>query len=357
MKVLQVNKYPWSHVGGIERVVGDIAKAFTTSEVEVRLLCIADSTNPVKIPSVVFVQRNFQLFGMPVSWDFFRAAKQEFAQADVILLHHPFPLGFLVYWLYGWSKPVLVWYHSDIVRQSFLAWLLKPLFRKILERADRIIISHLSIAKNSNLLKGYEYKMVEIPFAHSVPSDTTPISNKVRLHLLAVGRLVYYKGYEYLLRAMVGLDAELVIIGAGPLLASLEQLIWSLGLQNVKIIPPVSEQQLADYYRNCDVFILPSVEKSEAFGLVQIEAMSYGKPVINTWLPTAVPYVSVDGITGITVAPKNVEALRTAIKAFISDPQLKLRYGQAAQKRVVEVYNFEQFKNKLTTVINETLAK
>lgn len=355
LKVLQINKYSWSHLGGIERVVGDIAKAFTNTEVEVLLLCIADSANSINESGIISVQRNFQLFGMPVSWRFFLAAKQEFAKADLILLHHPFPLGFLVYWIYGGGKPLLVWYHSDIVRQRFGAWLLQPLFRYILRKARAIIVSDLAIAQNSELLSAYQNKLVQIPFAQQIPNQVVKRERQERIQLLTVGRLVYYKGYEYLIRAMSGLAADLVIIGAGPLQQDLQRLINSLQLNNIQIIPPVTDDELTSHYRNCDVFILPSVEKSEAFGLVQLEAMSYGKPVINTDLRTAVPSVSLDGITGITVEPKNERALHSAIQTLISDSKLRAQYGAAARQRVELNYNLEQFRVKLRKLIDETI--
>lgn len=356
IKLLQVNKYSWTHLGGIERVVGDIAKAFLNTEIETRLLCIADPSNTASEAGIISTPRNFQLFGMPISWEFFRAAKQEFTQADLILLHHPFPLGFLAYWLYGRNKPLVIWYHSDIVKQRFVAWLLKPLFRYCLEAAKFVIVSDLAIAKNSGLLSTYKGNLVAVPFAQRIPDDLTHGKHTERIQLLAVGRLVYYKGYEYLIKAMQGLTADLVIIGTGPLRQDLEMLVKSLQLDNVQIISPVTSDDLTRYYRNCDVFILPSVENSEAFGLVQLEAMSYGKPVINTNLPTAVPSVSLNGVTGITVQPKDVVALRVAIQTLLTDANLRNQYGSAARKRVKSNYSFEQFQMKLTELVNETLG-
>lgn len=355
-RLLQVNKYSWSHLGGIERVVGDIAKTFLNTDIETRLLCIADPANSVGETNVISTQRNFQLFGMPISWEFFRAAKQEFTRANLILLHHPFPLGFLVYWLYGHNKPLVIWYHSDIVKQRFVAWLLRPLFSYCLKAARFVVVSDLAIAKNSGLLSTYQSKLVAIPFAQRIPNDLTQDKHTERIQLLAVGRLVYYKGYEYLIRAMQGLTADLVIIGTGPLRRDLEELVKALGLENVQIIPPVGAENLAQHYRNCDVFVMPSVENSEAFGLVQLEAMSYGKPVINTNLPTAVPSVSLNGVTGITVQPKDVVALRAAIQTLLTDANLRNQYGSAARKRVESNYSFEQFQLKLTELVNETIG-
>ena len=250
----------------------------------------------------------------------------------------------------------MIWYHSDIVKQRFVAWLLKPLFRYCLEAAKFVIVSDLAIAKNSGLLSTYKGNLVAVPFAQRIPDDLTHGKHTERIQLLAVGRLVYYKGYEYLIKAMQGLTADLVIIGTGPLRQDLEMLVKSLQLDNVQIISPVTSDDLTRYYRNCDVFILPSVENSEAFGLVQLEAMSYGKPVINTNLPTAVPSVSLNGVTGITVQPKDVVALRVAIQTLLTDANLRNQYGSAARKRVKSNYSFEQFQMKLTELVNETLG-
>ncbi len=119
----------------------------------------------------------------------------------------------------------------------------------------------------------------------------------------------------------------------------------------------VSEMEKMQQIKDCDFLVLPSVSKAEAFALVQIEAMAFGKPVINTSLPSGVPYVSPDGVTGITVEPENVEELKDAMDKLVSDEEMRLRYGAAARKMVETDYKNEKFVSMHKMLFDEMLAK
>src|SRR5262249_27304171 len=122
--------------------------------------------------------------------------------------------------------------------------------------------------------------------------------------VLAVGRLVYYKGFEYLIRAMRHVDGKLMIVGQGPLREALQMEIDCHGLrERVTLLGGIED--VLPYYHACDVFVLPSISRTEAFGIVQLEAMACGKPVVNTTIPTAAPSVSLSGLTGLSVPPAN----------------------------------------------------
>ena len=158
--------------------------------------------------------------------------------------------------------------------------------------------------------------------------------------MLAVGRLIYYKGFEYLVRAMNGVDGHLVVIGQGPLAGELRALADSTGVgDRVTLLGEVAS--VVPYYHAADVFVLPSIARSEAFGLVQLEAMAAGTPVVNTDLDSGVPYVSPDGVTGLTVPPRDADSLARAINRLLDDRQLARALGERGQMRVREHFTVD----------------
>jgi len=367
LTVLQVNKlyHPW--VGGIETAAADIAEYLNQKEGVrvVNLVCQArgqrrvDHVNGVK----TYRASSWGMFaGMPVSLDFFRLFKQLASSADLIILHHPFPLAFVAYRYLGLGKKSFVWYHSDIIKQRVLKIPFMPSLRFTLGQSAGIIVSNRSLIEHSKVLRNVSDRCGVIHFGldernYELTPDIQEGAEYVRRKygsplILSVGRLVYYKGFEYLIKGMKEIpNASLVIVGSGPLRQALEQLIKSLELQErVHIIDSVDD--LRPYYHACDVFAFPSCEPSEVFGIVQIEAMACGKPVINTALPTGVPEVSIDQRTGCTVPPKNPSALAAAIRNLLEDKDEYDRMSQNALREVSARFSKRQFFEALDSLID-----
>jgi rhamnosyl/mannosyltransferase len=221
---------------------------------------------------------------------------------------------------------------------------------RLLKRADLIMVATEGHISGSNYLPEFRGKCAIIPFgvdsallkkSESAYGDSNSLGAPVRF--LFVGRLIYYKGCETLLDAFSKIHgAELVLVGEGPLEYALKTQAERNGISDrVRFAGSISDEALADEFAACDVFVLPSIAKSEAFGLVQIEAMAYGKPVINTNLPSGVPYVSLDGVTGLTVAAEDAQALAEAMQTLVDDPALRLHFGKAAYKRAREEYSMD----------------
>jgi rhamnosyl/mannosyltransferase len=291
---------------------------------------------------------------MPISFAFLKLFKELSADSDIIILHHPFPLAFLAAILYGRKKKIIVWYHSDVVRQKFLRIFVQPIIKKILKDSFKIFVFGENIIKYSDLLQPYKNKCVVIPYGIDLKKlqnydeqEVQAIKNKYsRRIILAVGRLVYYKGFGVLVDAMKGVNAQLIIIGDGPLKEKLSNQIINNNLQdNIEIIPHVLD--LTPYLKSSEFFVLSSIAKSEAFGIVQLEAMACARAVINTALHSAVPEVSVNEITGITVEPNNVEDLQMAIKKLLNDGELLHKYSLAAEERVQKFYTKEKFLSNI----------
>lgn len=160
--------------------------------------------------------------------------------------------------------------------------------------------------------------------------------------VFSLGRLVHYKGYRYLVEAARYLDDSYVVLigGTGALKDELKGRISELGLQGkVQLLGHISDEDLPAYYGACKVFCLSSVQKTEAFAIVQIEAMSCGKPVVATKIPhSGVSWVNADGVSGLNVEPENAEALADAIKAVTEDEAAYSNFSANAEKRYNEIF-------------------
>jgi glycosyltransferase involved in cell wall biosynthesis len=263
------------------------------------------------------------------------------ADADVVHFHHPNPPAVLSYFAARPRGRLVVTYHSDIVRQRVLGPLFSPLLHRFLARADAIVASSPDYAASSPVLRRHAARVRVIPFGIDAEElgavDAAEVAAVRARHgpriVFAAGRLVYYKGFEYLVRAMRRVDAHLLIAGDGPLLGELRRVAAEADVEaRVTLLGRVPD--LRPLYHAADVFALPSVARSEAFGIVQLEAMACGVPVVNTALDTGVPFVSPHGVTGLTVPPADSGALAAALARLLGDSALRARMGSEGRARV-----------------------
>jgi len=278
------------------------------------------------------------------------------ASADIVHLHWPNPSAVLAYLASGHRGRLVITYHSDVVRQRILAAAFTPILRAVLKRAAAIIVSSPNYIDGSYVLPEFRDRCRVIPFGVSSdyfdqfdPQTVARIREEYGPRIvLGVGRMVYYKGFEHLVRAMADVDAHLLLIGKGPLREPLSQLATELGVAaRVTFLSEVND--IRPYYRAADVFALSSVMRSEAFGIVQLEAMACGKPVINTQLDSGVTFVSPHGISGLTVPPADAVALGGAINELLDRPDWRAELGAGARQRVA--HNFTVSK-----MVQSTLA-
>jgi glycosyltransferase involved in cell wall biosynthesis len=372
MKVLHVNKFYPPVIGGIEKVVYDLAEGMRSlAAVEVLVANttwnrIEEDEDGIKIRRVPSIGT---YFSMPVAPTFPFWLKK--TDADIIHFQFPFPLGELSYLLLDTisnipAKTVVTW-QSDIVRQKNFLRLYHPFLKKFLEKVDVIVTTSPNMVEHSPYLKQYKEKCRVIPLGIDVKAleRTSEISKNVeqlqndiaiKPVILFVGRLVYYKGVEYLIEAMKDVNASLLVVGEGPLKPELQKRVEELKIkEKVKFLGGASNKQLATYFNACDIFVLPSVERSEAFGLVQLEAMSCGKPVISTNLTTGVPYVNQHGETGIVVPPRDSEALAEAINFLLENNSIRKLYGEQARDRVYKYFTKEKMVRSMYKLYKELL--
>ena len=376
IRVLQAAKWYSPAVGGIETVVRNIALGLGDSMAIRVLACSPDRDTRQEVVDNVPVTRAGTLtvkFSTPLSLSYLRIFRKMARNADIIQLHAPFPLADLALLLACGAvrksgAGVAVWWHTDVVRQKKLMLLYKPLMDYMLRRTDRVFVSSQSIADNSRYLATYRSKLRVIPFglnireyeaANRLPVLTEALSDAANKKVLFVGRLVYYKGLDILLEAFENCPgAELFVVGDGPLHSELQERIRRQGTEKrIHFMGKVTDDVLHAAYADCDLLVLPSNYSSECFGLVQLEAMVYGKPVINTNLPTGVPEVSLHGESGITVPPGDPAALGRAIRELCGDDALRERLGRGAYQRVRNHFSLEAMADSLQREYKELLEE
>ncbi|HEU4686732.1 MAG TPA: glycosyltransferase [Vicinamibacterales bacterium] len=355
LRVLHLGKYYPPVKGGIETVVetlceGEAAWGACSSAL---VLNTAFSTtlerrNGVEVRRVASVAKIGAVSLAPALPRWLARAK-----ADVLVLHEPNPLALLAYYVARPRIPLVVWYHSEVIRPQWqyrLAY--EPLFEFALRRAARIVVASPAM-KDVPALTRYRDKCRVVPYGlpceryGSARGTTTKVDSgsktAAKPTILFVGRLVGYKGVDVLLRALPGLDAETVVVGDGPLRTSLESLARDLGVaERVRFLGEVNSDELLARYRACDIFVLPSVTRQETFGMVQLEAMLFGRPVVSTALGTGVSWVNQHERTGLVVKPGDVGELRQALTRLLGDPDLRQRLGAAAQARVSSDFTAEK---------------
>ena len=371
ISVLQVGKYYPPVRGGIETHLEMLARGLVRSgEVELQVIVANEGPRSTSSrPDGVPLQRlgtACKVAGAPVCPRLLGVLRR--SRADILHVHSPHPTALLAYLASGFRGRLVLTYHSDIVRQRVLGRLVGPILHAALRRARAIITASPGLARHSPILARHRARCATIPFgihpadfAGTDPAEVAAVRARHaadgRPLLLAVGRLVYYKGFEYLLRAMADVrpPVTLLLAGDGRLRPTLEALAARLNgpERRVELLGDVDD--LRPYYHACDVFILPSTARSEAFGIVQLEAMACGKPVINTRLPSGVPDVSRDGETGLTVEPRNAEALAGAIDRLLGDAPLRARLGAAARERVHARFDAERMVADTLTLYRRIL--
>jgi rhamnosyl/mannosyltransferase len=276
---------------------------------------------------------------------------------QAVLLHYPNPMAvaalFLSLLFLPKREKVVVWHHADVLLEERWKRALYRLFRPVEEwvfrRADAFVAATPHHVTCSDTFRRFADRTGIIPYAipdpwfEDVDADISAAAKTREAmggrFLLFVGRLVPYKGLETLLRAADRIPCTIAIIGTGPLDAALRTEIAARGLGNkVRLIGRVDD--LRPYYLGCDFLVLPSVTTLEGFGIVQIEAMALGKPVVSSDLPSGVTYVNIDGETGVTFHVGDDAGLAEACNRLLSDTELRDRLGTNARKRTFEKFSY-----------------
>jgi glycosyltransferase involved in cell wall biosynthesis len=307
------------------------------------------------------------LFSTPLAPGYIPTLLRRANSADVVIHHAPLPLNDAAV-LLGLPDHValIVYWHADIVGYRLLKRAVAPLIRRALARADRIVVSGQPMIDESEFLRPHAAKCAVLPYGMELDYwrtlDATERANveKQKLtqprHIVSLGRLVGYKGYDVLLRAMQSIDGEATIIGEGPLLTELQGLARTLGVADRVHFPGrLPRSAIKQLFHAAQVFAFPSVTEAEAFGIVQIEAMASGLPIVNTSLATTVPLVARHDCEALTVAPGDAQALAQALNRILDEPALAQRLGTAGLDRALNEFDQKVFRTRMMTIYKDAL--
>lgn len=350
MKILHIYKDYYPVLGGIENHIRILAEGAVKRGLEITVLVTSPTnrteTREVKGVQVIKAGRLAAVASTPVSFKLFSWLRR--LKPDITHLHSPYPWGEIAHLMFGRSRRMVITYHSDIVRQKNLLRLYHPFLERVLARADLIIATSPQYVESSPYLSRVADKCVVIPLGIDLrPLHRARREEVRRLRskynpplLLFVGVLRYYKGLEYLIRAMRHVNGRLLVVGSGPMAEEWQRLVIKLGLTDrVFFLGQVEGEDLPSFYQACDLLVLPASHRSEAFGTVQIEAMACGKAVISTELGTGTSYVNVHGETGLVVPARDADALTEAIMALLEDDTRRREMGQKGRKRAEKEFS------------------
>jgi len=368
LSIVHFGKYYLPETGGIESVTASLARGAANAGHRVTVVCFKKSpTSDEEVIDGVRVVRapiTRLIASQPLGMKYFRLCVREARDADVIHLHAPNMLGALCCLMVGKRPRLLVHWHSDVIDKGWLGKAFRPLETAMLRRADCIVATSGVYAEASSPLQRFRHKVavvpIGVPHARATESaglgrDEIPAELQASLAgkklVLAVGRLVPYKGFDVLIEAARNLRDEsiVVIVGDGPLRQSLQAEVGRGGLaERVVLAGRLSDAALHSLFARTSVYCLPSLHRAEAFGVVLLEAMSYGLPIVATNIPgSGVPWVNQHGVSGFNVPVGDPLALARACNQILDSDQEHARLSEGAHRRFLAEFTEDQSIRKM----------
>jgi len=262
--------------------------------------------------------------------------------ADVVHYQFPWPFAdILALTRQNRKKPYIVSYQSDIVRQKSWYTLYQPLMKCFLNKASAVVATSPKYIESSLVLNALQQEAALIPNGIGAEPELERYQQEIKelekTHnkgfFLFIGVFRYYKGLMYLLEAAKITGLPLVIVGDGPEKAAMARYIEEHKITNISLLGHVSDQQKFALISLAKCLVLPSSERSEAYGMVLLEAARQSTPMITTELGSGTSYINIHGETGLVVPPKNTAALAKAMEFFESNNAELDEMGRLAKER------------------------
>ena len=375
MRILHIGKYFPPVPGGMERFLGDLVKAQRDAGHEVAVLVHDDGRRKGAADPEWLLRCpvRMRLAFAPISprFPFWLARAIRRYRPDVLHLHMPNLAPFWALLLPSARRiPWVVHWHSDVESSKRSVRLAYPHYRMferaLLERAEAIVVTSRRYLEASSPLREWRHKCHVVPLGVDParlpdvdPARAASLWSGTGLRLLAVGRLTYYKGFDTLVRAVAGLSGvELALVGEGEERAALEAILAEAGHPaTVRLLGEADDETLNALMASCDVLCLPSRERTEAFGIVLMEAMRYARPLLVSELRgSGVNWVARDGRNAVMVPPDDVPAWRRAIEALGSSASEREALGRRGYERYAKEFGISGIERRIRRVYEAALG-
>lgn len=347
MRILHIGKFYPPDRGGIETATKIIIDFLWRNRISSDVVCFSSSSTIKEkndFGTLFRFKSNVKFLSTPFSLSYLWFLIRNINNYDIIHIHVPNPISLLYLFFIKSEIRVIVHWHSDIINQRKSYLIYRPFEKILLSRAQVIIVGTKNYFESSKPLQNYKSKVSLISYC--VPRTFPPIQPHEKVEavtVVSIGRLVKYKGYEYLVEAArsISSNIKIIIIGNGPEKKHLENLIVKYQLTNIELKENVED--LSMELSKADIFCLPSVSRAESFGISLIEAMSYKLPLISTNVEgSGMNFINIHKKTGLIVRKESAEDLAEAINKLAASPELRELYSKNAYQRFLD--EFEESK-------------
>ncbi|MBU1235859.1 MAG: glycosyltransferase [Gammaproteobacteria bacterium] len=374
MKVLHVYRtYFPDPPGGLQEAIRQICLATRERGIENTIFTLSPNPVPLEIsrPEGRVVRR--KSWAAPASCDLgdlsacatFRGLADE---ADLIHYFFPWPFADLLRHCASSGKPAVLTYVSDIVRQRWLGAAYAPLMWNTLRGMKAIVAGAPAYVRTSPVLSNSSLadRVRVIPFGideQSYPQlgDDSVLQrlgiDGAEPYFLFIGVLRYYKGLHFLIQAADSVGAKVIVAGTGPEGEALRNQARQLGATNVIFAGQVTDAEKVTLLRNCRALALPSHLRSEAYGMVLVEAAMFGKPMVSCEIGTGTSFINTAGETGFVVPAESPLALAEAMNALLTDEQLAVAMGHAARRRYESLFSAKVMGQSYADLFSEVAAE
>ncbi|PIT74740.1 glycosyl transferase [Limnohabitans sp. JirII-31] len=375
MKVLHVYRtYFPDPPGGVQEAIRQITGASKLHGINSRIFTLSPNPSPRQIEKNECVITRSRSWLAPAScdiggFDALARFRSEVDWADLINYHFPWPFADVLHFMSLVNKPAVLTYHSDIVRQRLLGKFYEPLMRRMLRSMAAVVATSPAYAQTSKVLQNFvsPERLKIIPLGITDYRDKSidaDLENKLfdkfslrdKPFVLALGAMRYYKGFHTLVEAASRINGTIIIAGSGPEEIHLRKLATDKGVNNVLFVGQISDDEKLFFLKNCSIFALPSHLRSEAFGMVLIEASMFGKPMVCCEIGSGTSYVNIHNQTGFVVLPESPDLFAEAVNLLISSEELACKMGMSARRRFEEFFSGEALGAAYSMLYNRVLS-